>query len=145
MIKFHVFRGETKKDCTAADVTRAVEILKLVFGDAKAYIVEGDNIVYFQNMSMEDARNAAGLQPVVEPVLSIKELPPAPALKKKAKKKTPAVKKTKVKSKVVVKAKTPAKKTVKKTKVKSKVQPNGKAKKVKNNKKPAKANRKAKR
>ena len=104
MITFFVF-NDVKRKCAALSAAKATEIIKLIFPGKKAYVIEDNNVPFAQNMSVEEAKLDAGIKP--QPMM-------IPEVVKK-----PVAKKTKVKSKVVVKAKT--KPVAKKTKVKSKV------------------------
>jgi hypothetical protein len=142
MISFFVLNG-LKRKCTALSVARATEIIKLMFPGKKAYVVEDNKIPFAHNMSIEEAEVDAGVKP--QPMMSMEVMAPKVVVAPKKKADKPAVKKTKVKSKVVVKAKPKTK--AKKTKVKSKVVVKAKPKtKTKAKAKPkAKAKVKAKR
>jgi len=127
MINFFILNGDQKRTCTASDVSKATQILSLMFPTSRGYIVEDNKVVFAHNMTPDEAETVAGLKPMQ----SITLLAPKAALvkpkKTKAKKPVVKAKKTKLKSKVVVKNN--KKPVVKKTVVKSKVKPKIKAKK----------------
>ncbi len=113
MTNFYVLDGSKSKQGTAVNAEKATEVLNLMFPGQKAFVVDDGKVPFAQNMTIAEAENTAGIkstipEPVVvaEPVTQTMEVLPE----------EPPVKKTKVKSKVVVKSK-PAKTT----KVKSKV------------------------
>ena len=122
MTTFFVLNGEMMKRCAAFDLNKAAEIIRLIFASSKAFVVDNAKIKFLHNMAMEEAETLC-TQNKIEIVPEEK----------------PVAKKTKVKSKVKVKAK---KKPAKKTKVKSKAKK--KTNKKPANKKPAKAKAKAK-
>lgn len=142
MINFFILNGDQKRTCTATDISKATQILSLMFPTHKGYVIEDNKVVFAHNMTPDEAEIAAGLK-----LQSMTLLPlalcegycgtPMAALvkpkKAKAKKKPVKVvtKKTKLKSKVVVKnkKKSPAKKTVVKSKVKPKTKAKAKGKK----------------
>ncbi len=131
MINFYILNGTNKRNCTAADVNKAAQILSLVFPNAKAYVVEDNKVVFAQNMSIEDAVDVSGLRPVAPPVAKV--LPPVKPVKKVAAKKTKLVKKVAVKAnkkkpakKVTIKAKPKKAKAKTKKPVKGKAKKNGK-------------------
>jgi hypothetical protein len=114
MTNFYVLDG-SKKQGTAVNTEKATEMLSLMFPGQKAFVVDDGKVPFAQNMTIAEAEDSAGIKSikpvvvepvVVEPVTQSMEVLPD----------EPPVKKTKVKSKVVVKSK-PAKTT----KVKSKV------------------------
>lgn len=109
MTNFYVLNEDGKKQGTAVNAQKATEVLTLIFPGQKAFVVQDNKVPFAQNMTIAEAEDTVGIKHP-EPVAvtsSIEVLP-----------QEEPVKKARVRSKIVVKNKPKAKKSVVKPKAK---------------------------